>query len=216
MIEAAVARLREREPGAIAILVAGSYAKGTADNLSDLDLTAVVPDGDADRYYTWFAEREDARPLHVSAGVRTLEDMLARRMTPADWWLGMPALEVFRYAWTADEARELLGEDPSIPRPAAEPQLEDFFEFATKAKRAVAAGDRLGLRVWVHSLGALAPRLLLPLNDVNPARDRREETEAALGLAAAPEHWQEDLAACLGLRATNDAAVAAAALRLPL
>jgi hypothetical protein len=142
--------------------------------------------------------------------------MLGRRTTPADWWLGMPALEVFRYGWATDEARALLGDDPSIPRPPAEPQLEDFFEFAIKARRAIAAGDTLGLRVWVLSLGALAPRLLLPLNDPPLARDRREEAEAALGFTVVPEHWRDDLAACLGLRETTDEALAAAALRLPL
>lgn len=215
LIDAAVERLREREPDAIALLVAGSYAKGTADELSDLDLTAVV-EQDADRYHTWFAERDGQRPLHVSAGVRTVSDMLARRETPADWWLGVPVLEVFRYAWATEAARAILGDDPSIPRPAAEPELEDFFEFAVKARRAVTARDTFAIRVWVRSLGALAPRLLVPLNDVAPARDRREEAETALGFAVAPAHWRDDLSACLGLRETDDASLAAAALRLPL
>jgi len=68
MIDVAVTRLRERESGAIAVLVGGSYAKGTADELSDLDLTAIV-EQDAGRYYTWFEEREGSAPLHISAGV---------------------------------------------------------------------------------------------------------------------------------------------------
>jgi hypothetical protein len=142
--------------------------------------------------------------------------MLSRRWKPADWWLGMPVLEVFRYAWSTDDARSILGDDPSISRPAAKPELEDFFEFAIKAKRAAALGEALGLRVWARSLGALAPRLLVALNDVAPARDRREEATVALAFEVAPEHWREDLAACLGLDSTDDGSLCAAALRLPL
>jgi hypothetical protein len=71
VVEPAVVRLRELEPSAIAVLVGGSYAKGTADELSDLDLTAIV-DGDGGRYRTWFQDRPGMRPLHVSAGVETI------------------------------------------------------------------------------------------------------------------------------------------------
>ena len=56
LVEPAVARLRELEPGAIAVLVGGSYAKGTSDELSDLDLTAIL-ESDAGRYRTWFQAR---------------------------------------------------------------------------------------------------------------------------------------------------------------
>ena len=77
-------------------------------------------------------------------------------------WLGLPTLEPARYAWSTDDARAMLGDDPSIRRPASLPELEDFFEFSMKVKAPQPpATDRL--RVWA-SAAELAPRLLLPLN----------------------------------------------------
>lgn len=213
VVALAVARLRELEPAAIAVLVAGSYAKGTADELSDLDLTAIV-ERDASRHHTWFQERTGLRPLHVSAGTRTVAAFLARQEEPAGWWLGLPIFEPARYAWATDEARSLLGEDPSVRRPAGPPELEDFFEFCMKARRAIAAGDTFGLRVWALSIGELAPRLLLPLNEPVLVSSRHEAAEAALAFAVAPEHWAEDLRVCLALAAADDETIGAAALRL--
>jgi hypothetical protein len=214
LVARAVARLRELEPAAIAVLVCGSYAKGTADELSDLDLTAIV-EGDGERYRTWFQEREGKRPLHVSAGVRTVERWLARReQEPATWWLGLPLAEPARYAWASDHARARLGEDPSIHHPAGPPELEDFFEFSVKVKRAADMGDRLGLRVWALAAAELAPRLLLPLNEPVLVTGRRAAVEAALALALAPKHYAEDLRICLGLVPANDDELAISALRL--
>ena len=81
----------------------------------------------------------------------------------AGWWLGLPTLEPARYAWSTDDARAMLGDDPSIRRPASPPELEDFFEFSMKVKRTAAAGDGFGYASGL-SAAELAPRLLLPLN----------------------------------------------------
>lgn len=214
VVAPAVARLRELEPAAIAVLVGGSYAKGAADELSDLDLTAIV-EQDGDRYRMWFQRRPGSRLLHVSAGVKTVEQRLARVGEPASWWLGLPLYEPARYAWATDEARTLLGEDPSLRRPAGPPELEDFFEFAIKVKRATTDGDMLGLRVWANAAAELAPRLLVPINQPVLVSSRLEAIEAALGFANAPEHWAEDLRTCLGLSLADDEAVSRSALRLP-
>ena len=214
-IAPAVARLRELEPSAIAVLVGGSYARGAADELSDLDLTAIV-EHEGGRYCTWFQDRPERRPLHVSAGVRTARDFLARRDIPAGWWLGLPALEPALYAWSTDQARAMLGADPSIRRPASPPELEDFFEFSMKVKRAAAADDGFGLRVWALGAAELAPRLLLPLNPPVLVSSRREAAEVALSFPTAPDHYSDDLRVCLGLGPADDEAVKGAALRLGL
>jgi hypothetical protein len=195
------------------VIVGGSYAKSAADDLSDLDLTAIV-ERDGDRYRTWFQDRHGARPLHVSAGVRSLETFLERRMTPAGWWLGLPVLEPARYAWVTPAAQAAIGDDPTVVRPGSPPELEDFFEFSVKVKRAVAAQDPLGIRVYALAVAELAPRLLLPLNDQPVVSSRLEAAHAAVNFAVAPAHWSEDLACCLGLTEDGGTHVGEAALRL--
>jgi Nucleotidyltransferase domain len=213
VVEPAVDRLRKLEPGAVAVLLGGSYAKGTGDELSDLDLTAIV-ERDGGRYHTWFEDRPGMRPLHVSAGVKTIDERLARQREPAAWRLALPLMEPARYAWATDEARRRLGEDPSLRRPAGPPELEDFFEFCVKVKRAVAAGDAFAVRIWSNAAAELAPRLLLPLNETVHVSSRREAAELALAFSKAPEHWAEDLRICLGLVAADDATLATSSVRL--
>ncbi len=78
------------------------------------------------------------RPLHVSAGVRDDRRTSWRRHRRAQrgWWLGLPQLEPARYAWATDDARTRLGRRSVAPPASGPPELEDFFEFSMKVRRA--------------------------------------------------------------------------------
>ena len=216
LVERIVRRLRELEPTAIAILVTGSYARGEAYADSDLDIRVVTRGRPSFDYRMWFEPRRDAKPLHVSPGVRSLEQFMAERDEPARWrWaLGFPVLEEMRYVWAEDDARALIGNPPSIVRPPAPPELEDFVEFVTKVRRASDRGDGVGVRLYAPYAALLAPGLLRSLNDEVVVCDRREALDTALSLRVAPEHYRDDLSVSLGLLPADDAAVAEAALRL--
>ena len=214
VLVAVVARLLDLEPASGAVIVTGSYAMGTADERSDLDVRAVTTEPPRVRYRTWFAERGNGRPLHVSAGAQSVDDWLAARARPNEWALGFPVQFEAVYLWATDGVRAAVGETPSHRHPPACAELEDFVEALVKVRRAAAAGDGIGARWHAQTTGSLAPRLLLGLNDERLVRDRRQALEAALSLAVAPDGWAADLSVCLGLTAATDDQVATAALRL--
>lgn len=204
-LERAVARLRELEPGAAAVIVTGSYAKGTADASSDLDLTAIIREPPRARYRMWFDG-----DLHVSVSAKTAEEWLARSRQPAGWSraLGFPVVIDAAYLTTDEDVRALLGDPPTYVHPAGDPELEDFVENTLKVRRAAAAGDVAGARWHAHAAAMLAPRLVLGVNEPRVVHDRRDALEAALSLAVAPDGWRDDLGVSLGV-ADGDAAESA-------
>jgi len=214
LLERVVARLRELEPNAVAVLVEGSYARGTADEHSDLDVRVVIPSEPSSPYRMWFEERPGAKLLHVSPGVRSFERWLAERNQTWDWALGFPVFNEVRYAWATEEARTMLGDPPSYVQPPRPPQLEVFAESLAKVRRASALGDGASVRLFARNAALLAPRLLLPLNEDTVVHDRREALEAALSLRIAPEHYRHDMSVCLGLVPADDEAVRDSAVRL--
>ena len=214
LLERIVERLRMLEPTAIAVLVSGSYAKGTADEDSDLDVQMVTENEPGSPYRMWFEERPGAKPLHVSPSVKSLAAWLAKRDEPQHFALGFPVEHVVRYVWATSDARAILGDPPSNVHPPPPPELEDFVEFLTKVRRASARGDGVGVRFFARDAAVLAPRLLRPLNGETAVHDRREALEAALSVRVAPEHYHADLAVCLGLVPADDEEVRDAALRL--
>lgn len=214
LFERVVARLRELEPDAIAVLVEGSYARGTADEHSDLDVRVVVPSEPSSPYRMWFEERPGAKLLHVSPGVRSFERWFAERNETWDWALGFPVFNEVRYAWATEEARTLLGDPPSYVQPLRPPQLEVFVESLAKVRRASALGDGASVHLFARNAALLAPGLLRPLNAEIVVSDRREALEAALSLRVAPAHYRDDLSVCLGLVPADDDAVHDAAIRL--
>jgi len=218
LVERIVRRLRELEPTAVAIVVTGSYARGEADADSDLDVRVVTRRRPSSDYRMWFEPRHDAKPLHVSPEIQSLDDFMVERDEPAKWrWaLGFPVLEEMRYVWGEDEARRLIGDPPSIVRPPAPPELEDFVEFVTKVRKAWARSDGVGVRLYAPYAALLAPGLLRPLNDEGVVRDRRDALDKALSQRIAPPHYREDLAVSLGVVQAKDEDVAQATLRLGL
>lgn len=214
LLERVVKRLRELEPSAIAVLVSGSYAKGAADQSSDLDVEVLTRGDPVSPYRMWFEDRADGQPLHVSPSVKSLAGWLAKGDEPQGWALGFRVLHVIRYVWATKEARARLGDPPSRVHPPPPLELEDFVESLQKAFRSARRGDRDGFRFFARDAAVLAPRLLRPLNDEVVVRDRREALEAALSLQVAPEHFRDDLSVCLGLVPADDDSMRDAALHL--
>jgi nucleotidyltransferase-like protein len=215
--DALVARVVDQlcalEPEATAVLLTGSYAKGTAAVASDLDLVAITPSPRLG-YRTWFEEQIANAPLHVSAAATTADAWVAKTTTPARWSLGFPAINATAYLCTDEETRTRLGADPSLHHPVGDPELEDFLDFVLKAKRAAKLGDELGLRWFAQGAAALAPALLIPVNVERIVCDRRDALHAALKLGVAPTNYAADLTVCLGLTSVSGAEVKAAVARL--
>jgi hypothetical protein len=214
VVEQAAARLRELEPAAIAVVVTGSYARGTADELSDLDVRAITRRKPRRRYRSCFADRPGAKPLHVSLGAHSLAYWLAARREPAWWTFGFPTVYHAAYVWATPEARTRLGPDPSIVHPPGAPQLEALVECATKVLRARSREDAVGTRFHARKVAELTPYLLIGLNEEVVVDSPREALDAALSLSVAPEHYRDDMAVCLGLTAASVEEVGRAALSL--
>ena len=81
LLERVVARLRQLEPSAVAVLVAGSYAHGTAGGHSDL-VNIVTRGSPSSHYRMWFEERRGAKALHVSRSVVRAFVRDAARLAP--------------------------------------------------------------------------------------------------------------------------------------
>lgn len=202
------------EKNPLAVLVSGSYAQGRAEGDSDLDLVVLTQLEPDVSYRTWFVERS-GRPLHVSAAFETLQRWLARREEPATWSLGLPTATPTPYLWKTAAVVEALGEEPTLRRPRAEPELEDFVEAAVKVRRAVREGAYARARWHAHLMAELAPRLLLSFNVERRVVHVWDAVQAALDLPIAPDHYRQDMDACLGLSAVSDERIAEAGLRLP-
>ena len=193
-------------------MVTGSYAKGSADEDSDLDLRAATS-GPVRVSYRMWAEARAGRPLHVSAGAKRIEEWIETRSRPAAWALGFPAVYDARYLWATDAARELLG-DPANRRPPAPPELEDFVEHTVKVRRAARLGDGAGARWYAQAGAVLAPGLLRSLNPERVVLDRRDALEAALTLPVVPDRYRDRMLVCLGVAPAPDAQVVEAMVGL--
>ncbi len=69
-------------------------------------------------------------------------------------------------------------------------------------------------RWFAQGAAALAPTLLIAVNDERIVSDRRDTRDATLNLADAPADYASDLAVCLGLTSASGGEVKAAVARL--
>jgi phosphoribosyl-AMP cyclohydrolase len=198
--------VRDEEPDAVGVFVFGSYAQGTAEPSSDLDLQIVTLAAPRVPYRTWFVG-----DLHVSAGAKSSDELRRLRSVPAGWSLGFAVEGPGIWVWSTAAAVAAVGDPPGFSHPPGEPGLEDFVEWCAKALR---ASDPLALRVAAYGMAETAPVLLRDLNAPLTVRNRVEAVRAALELAMAPDGWADDLAALLALAPADDARVRDAAERL--
>lgn len=209
-----VKRVLAEEPGTSAILVRGSYAQGTADRFSDLDLAALTTTNPIGGHRTWF-ESTARGLLHVSISVREIEEWVVRGSNTAPWSLGFATQEASLYFYEAsNDARRRLGEPPVTLRPPSPPELEDFMEYMMKVRRAASVGDTVSLRWHARECAELAPRLLIPLNPERRVGDPQEALNAALDLPMSPEMYREDMLVALGLEPRETPEVEQSALNL--
>lgn len=217
--ERVVASCLARAPSASGILVGGSYARGTASLVSDLDLCVFVNDDrDAEHYRTWLEDRAGAPALHVSARTdMTLEVWAEDAQEPQDWAFGLPTAQPFEWLWELDGAlRDELGDRPVLRTPAGEPEVEDLVTELTKLHRAAASADDVGVRFHAQRVVLFAAPTVVALNAPAPTVDTPRAALETIcgGLAQTPDDWRRDVLVCSGLDPADVPATAAAADRL--
>ena len=198
--------MRDDEPDAVGIFAFGSYAQGTAERTSDLDLEVVTLAAPRVRYRTWFVG-----DIHVSVGAKSTDELRRLRSVPAGWSLGFAVEGPAVWVWSTGAAVAALGDPPGFSHPPGEPELEDFVEWCAKALR---ASDPVALRIAAYGMGETAPVLLRDLSAPRTVRNRVEAVHAALELDPAPDGWRDDLAVLLALVPADDARVREAVERL--
>src|SRR5680860_211624 len=195
-----VERLRKEIPGAVAVVLKGSHARGNPGPWSDLDFDVLVFDEEiADEYLTWIVDDGSGRLVHVSDAVERIDDWLSGFREMASWSFGLPASEVTRLMWLARPSLRAELDRPSRSHPGGEPELEDFIEELGKARDAHLRKDEISLRLAVQEIARLCPGLLAPINEPVLPGTRPEALRAALGLAVVPDGYREDMLLCLGL-----------------
>jgi phosphoribosyl-AMP cyclohydrolase len=214
-LDGCVAWLREMEPSAVAVVLMGSYARGEAGPFSDLDLEVLTEGSVRVPYRSRLVELANGRLIHITAGAYEWRKWMAGREEPADWAFGFPVREAARLLWASDEMREEL-RDPTVLRPPAPLELQDFVECLCKVWNAWRGSDELALRFAAQDLAERCPSLLRLLNPEARVGTPYQALRAALDLPVAPPGYPEDFLTCLGLgsRATTAAEIHERATRL--
>ena len=210
-----VHQVRAEEPGTLAIVLHGSYARGAAGPHSDVDLEVMLSGTPRAHYQTLLVERTDGRLLHVSIGFEPWTEWLREQHAPADWSFSLPVRQPIRILWT-DPAIDQQEIEATYTQPAGRAETEDFLEYASKVKNAYLVGDEVCLRLAAQKLASVCPSLLAPLNELPPVSNPCEALRTVLGFSIAPTHYREDMLVCFGLSsgATKSKDVYQSALRL--
>jgi phosphoribosyl-AMP cyclohydrolase len=213
-----VERLRRDEPRAVAVLCHGSYARGTAEAHSDLDLDVLIMEEPEVGYRSAFQELPDGRLLHATIETRALDAWLAQFAgfpESEEWAFFLPARQVARLLWATPEAASLLVGRVTLELRAA-PQLQDVLEGAAKVRNAAIRNDDLGLRLAAQDMALRCPALLGLLVAPAMVDNRRAALQAALDLPVGLPGYRDDMLVCLGLSgwATSVQDVYLAAIRL--
>jgi len=156
-----VQQVRAEEPGTLAIVLCGSYARGAAGPHSDVDLEVMLSGTPRAYYQTLLVERTGGRLLHISISFQPWTEWQREQHAPADWSFSMPVRQPIRILWT-DPAIDQQDIEASYTQPAGGAEAEDFLEYAGKVKNAYLVGDELCLRLAAQKMAFLCTSLLAP------------------------------------------------------
>jgi hypothetical protein len=191
-------RLAREIPGALAVLLKGSYVRGDAGPWSDVDFDVLVDDTEiVDPYLSWF-DATAGRLVHVSVAVEPLVAWLEEFAEPAPWAFGFAGRPVTKLLWVARPSLAAELDRPWRSHVPGDPELEDFIESLGKARNAMFRGDDLAVRLALRDVGLLAPSLLVPLNDGRFPSTKPQALHMALDVEVAPPGYRADLLALLG------------------
>lgn len=201
-IPAWIDRLQHEIPGAVAVILKGSHARGGAGEFSDIDFDVLIHGEPREEYLAYFEEDDAGRLRHVSVAVQDVTGWLAGARDPVAWSYGLPAAETTRLVWARDDSLRWQLDRPARMHPPEAPELEDFIECWGKIRNAFDRGDDLQLRLAAQKLARLCPTLLRPLNPEVRPENRIAAMQAVLAFPVAPDGYRDDLLRCFGLAGT--------------
>jgi predicted nucleotidyltransferase len=200
-----VARLREGEPTALAVLVHGSYSRGTQGRYSDVDLRVItaLPPRVRDRVYL---EEHEGRLVHFSIGSRSLAELIDLAADPRKWLYVRPQYLDAALLWeepgTLDRLRAQIEARAPGPLPFVDGlqlALETVLEYATKVRTAHTAGDYVKAAWFARRVGEYAWETLHAGAEARMLPSESDWVEDWLSLGDALPGYRANALLCLGL-----------------